>query len=191
MREYEILFVDDDALILDTLGPAIESAGYRVSTASSGTEAILKLTQRHFDLVLTDLVMDSIDGIGVVKKAKAINPDTMAIILTGFGDLTSAIDALRLGADDFLLKPCENEEILFRISACLEKLEFKRKIKAYEDMLPVCCVCKKIRDDSGREPGTGEFLSVEEYIVTKVGINVTSTYCPECGKKALDELHKS
>ncbi|MEE8400169.1 MAG: response regulator [Desulfobacterales bacterium] len=189
MRDYEILLVDDDALILDTLGPAIESAGYRVTTAANGTEAIEKLTRCHFDLVLTDLVMESVDGIGVVKKAKEVNPDAMAIILTGFGGITSAIDALRLGADDYLLKPCENEEILFRISTCLEKLEFKRKIKAYEEMLPVCCVCKKIRDDSGKEPGSGEFMSVEQFIVTKAGLSVTSTYCPECGKKAIEELN--
>lgn len=188
MREYELLLVDDDSLILSTIGPAIESAGYNVTTAANGQEAVEKLADGCFDLVLTDLVMDSIDGIGVVKKAKEINPDIMTIILTGYGDITSAIDALRLGADDYLLKPCENEEICFRISACLEKLEFKRKIKAYEDMLPVCCVCKKIRDDSGKEPGTGEFISVEQFIVTKAGLNVTSTYCPECKQQVMDEL---
>lgn len=188
MRKYEILVVDDDSLVLETVGPAIENAGYNVTTAEDGTVAIEMLTQHHFDLVLTDLVMGSVDGIGVVKRAKEIDPDTMTTIFTGFGDVTSAVDALRLGADDYLMKPCENEEILFRIAACLKKLESRRKIKAYEDMLPVCCVCKKIRDDSGKEPGTGQFLSVEEFIVRKAGMDVTSTYCPECEKKALDAL---
>lgn len=84
----------------------------------------------------------------------------------------------------------KNEEISFRIAASLEKLELKRKIKAYEDILPICCVCKKIRVDAGKGPGAGEFMSVEHYIVTKAGIKVTSTYCPECGKKALDELNQ-
>jgi len=67
--------------------------------------------------------------------AKQLSADTMVIILTGYSDMTSAIDALRLNADDYLLKPCEPEEIFFRISNCVEKLGFKKKIKIYENIL--------------------------------------------------------
>jgi len=122
------------------------------------------------------------NGIDVLKKSKELNPETMVIVLTGFGDMGSVIDALRWDADDYLLKPCEPEEMYFRISRCLEKLEFKRKIMVYEDILPVCCVCKKIRDDSGMERGTGEWISIEKFIHDKGGMVITSTYCPACAE---------
>ncbi len=190
MRKYSILLVDDDPIITEGTGNDIKEKGYQVKTADCGEKAIELLDKTTFDLVITDLAMAPIDGIGVLKRAKEINPETMVIILTGFGDMTSAIDALRLNADDYMLKPCEPEEMYFRVSRCLEKLELKRKIKAYEDMLPVCCVCKNIRDDAGKEPGTGAWMTIESYMWRKAGISPTSAYCPDCLQKVQEEIKK-
>ena len=190
MNAYEILLVDDDPLILKALKPALEQDGYRVTTADNGESAVEMMESRHFDILMTDLVMDTIDGIGVLKKAKTSNPEMMSIILTGFGDIQSAIEALRLGADDYLMKPSEVDEILFRVSSCVEKLELKRRIKAYEGILPICCVCKKIRDDSGREPGTGEWMMIEKFIWKKAKLSVSSTYCPDCFEELQREIEK-
>jgi len=188
MRKYALLLVDDDPLITTGTGSDLEEKGYAVTTADSGEKALELLTKSSFDLVITDLVMAPMDGMAVLKKSKELNPETMVIILTGFGDMTSAIDALRLNADDYLLKPCEPEEMYFRVSRCLEKLELKRKITIYENILPVCCICKKIRDDGGRKQGTGEWMSVENYVHRKAKVDITSTYCPECQKKAREEI---
>lgn len=188
MEKYKLLLVDDDPFILQSISSALEQEDYQVDTAANGKEAIELLEGKKFDLVLTDLVMDPIDGIGVLRSAKEKNSDTMVIILTGFGDLISAIDALRLDADDYLLKPCEPEELSFRISSCLEKLELKRKVNAYETLLPVCCVCKSIRDDSGKDVGAGEWISVEEYLLTKSKIAISPTYCPHCITQELESL---
>lgn len=188
MKKYSILLVDDDPYIIRGVGKDLESEGYQVTTANGGEKAIEILGETTFDVVITDLIMEPLDGIDVLKRAKARNPETMVMILTGFGDMTSAIEALRLNADDYILKPCEPEEMHFRVSRCLEKLELRRKIKAYETILPVCCVCKKIRDDSGREPGTGEWLSVEQYMWTKAGLASSSTYCPACAEKVKEQL---
>ncbi len=188
MRKFSILLVDDDPFILTGIGTYLESEGYEVTTADSGRKAIQLLDRSVFDLVITDLVMDPPDGIGVLKRTKEVNPETMVIILTGFGDMTSAIDALRLNADDYMLKPCEPEEIHFRVTRCMESLKLKRKMELYEHILPVCCMCKKIRDDSGKEPGTGEWMSVERFIHTKAGVDITSTYCPECAKNVQKEI---
>ncbi len=190
MKKYQILLVDDDPFILTGIGKDLESEGFRVTTAKSGEDAVKMLGAAYFDLVVTDLVMDKIDGIQVLKKAKAVNADTKVIILTGYGDMTSAIDALRHKADDYMLKPCEPEEMKFRVSRCLEHLEFARKIRLYEKMLPICCVCKKIRDDSGKNPGAGNWMSVEKYIWEKAGIAPTSTYCPVCAQKAKMEIEQ-
>jgi YesN/AraC family two-component response regulator len=190
MRKYSILLVDDEPIITAGTGSDLEEKGYEVTTANSGEEAIELLNKSSFDLVITDLVMAPINGIGVLKKSKEINPEAMVIILTGFGDMTSAIDALRLNADDYMLKPCEPEEIYYRVSRCLETLEFKRKIKIYEEILAVCCVCKKIRDDTSRTHGTGQWMSVEKYMYDKARVDITSTYCPECERKAMEEIDR-
>ena len=184
MRKYSILLVDDDPIITAGTGSHLEEEGYEVTTADSGERAVELLNQSSFDLVITDLVMEEMNGTDVLEKSKKINPETMVIILTGFGDMASAIDALRLDADDYILKPCEPEEMNFRVSRCLEKLENKRKIEVYEDILPICCVCKKIRDDSRREHGTGQWMSMEKHVQVNAKINITSNYCPECEKKA-------
>jgi len=189
MKTYKILIVDDDLLILQAISLSLEQEGYHVVTAVNGEKAIDLIKKNNFDLILTDLVMEPIDGMGVLKKAKELNPESIVIILTGYGDLISAIEALRLNADDYLLKPCEPEELSFRISSCLEKLELKRKIKVFETIVPVCCVCKNIRDDTEDEIGTGKWMPVEEYILTKSKIAVSPTYCPECIKKELENLN--
>ena len=111
MKKYNLLLVDDDPFILEGIGEDLESNGYQVTRASSGETAVDLLESTPFDMVITDLVMDSTDGIQVLKKTKELNSETQVIILTGFGDMDSAIEALRSQADDFLLKPCESQEI--------------------------------------------------------------------------------
>ena len=180
MRKYSILLVDDEPIITKITGNDLEGKGYEVTTADSGERAIELLNQSSFDLVITDLVMMSVNGIGVLKKSKEINPETMVIILTGFGNMTSVIDAIRFDADDYMLKPCEPEVMYFRVSRCLEKLELKRKIKIYEDILSVCDMCKKISYDSGKMDGTGQWMSMEKFIHDKENVNIKPSYCPTC-----------
>ena len=186
MKEHRLLLVDDDPFILEGIGEDLESNGYQVTRASSGESAVKLLESNHFDLVITDLVMASTDGIQVLKKTKELNSDIQVIILTGFGDIDSAVEALRSQADDFLLKPCESQEMLFRVKNCLEKQELTRKIKLYQKILPMCCVCKKIRDDTNRQPGTGEWITIEKFINEQAHLDITSSYCPDCAKKTMD-----
>jgi DNA-binding response OmpR family regulator len=188
MSDYRILLVDDDPLILGGIGKDLECEGYAVTRASSGECALTLLAEARFDLVITDQTMEKVDGLQVLRAAKSAHPESMVILLTGCGDIACAIDALRLSADDYLLKPCEPEELRIRVKKCLERLEASRKLKLYEKMLPICCVCKKIRDDSGKAPGAGLWLSVEKYVWEKAGLMPTSTYCPECAEKVRKEI---
>lgn len=190
MRKYSILLVDDDHFVLNGIGKYLSNKGYEVITADSGEKAVELLDDMSFNMVITDLAMQEVDGIGVLKKSKEANPDAMVIILTGYGNLTSAIEAIRFDADDYILKPCEPLKIGLTVARCFEKYELALKIKSYENILPVCCVCKKIRDDSGREPGTGKWMQLENYIRDKGGIDVTSSYCPECLRKAEEEIDR-
>jgi DNA-binding response OmpR family regulator len=190
MKKYNLLLVDDDPFILEGIGEDLERKGYQVTRADSGDKAVELLGEANFDLVITDLVMERTDGIKVLQKTKELDSNTMVIILTGFGDMISAIDALRSQADDYMLKPCESEEIFFRVTRCLEKLELTRKILLYQKILPMCCVCKNIRDDSGKEPGSGEWIPIERFIHEKAHLDITSSYCPDCAQKTMQEFIK-
>lgn len=190
MKRYHLLLVDDDPFILEGIGDNLESNGYQITRASSGEMAVRLIESGNFDLVITDLIMASTDGIKVLQKAKQINPEIQVIILTGYGDIESAIEALRNNADDYLLKPCESQEMIFRVKNCLEKQELARKVSLYQKILPMCCICKKIRDDSGKEPGTGEWIRIEKFIHDKANLDITSSYCPDCAQNTLAEFKK-
>lgn len=183
MSKHSILLVDDEASILDSLGEGLRQAGYAVTEAASGEEAVSKLRSQRFDLVVTDLMMPGISGIELLKEAKNIQPKISVIILTGYGDMNSAIAALRLGADDYLLKPHGLEELFMRIKRCLEKQELQTKVNFYEEILPVCMYCHKIRDDTDTKAGEGEWMSLGEYLHRTSDTNVTHCCCPECFHK--------
>ena len=191
MKGKTILLVDDEEAILRSLSLHLTDNGFDVLTAASGKEAILRLKEKHYDLVLTDLRMQGLNGIDVLREAKILDPEICVIILTAYGDMLSAIEALRLGADDYMLKPCELDELILRISNCLDKQHLARKIKIYENILPICSCCKKIRDDSGKEPGAGDWIAPDLYLRNKAHINVSHGWCPECLKKALKDADNS
>ncbi len=183
-----IMIVDDEAIIVKTIAGKLSDEGYTVLTAGSGNEALGLLAKNKIDMVITDLMMEGIGGIEVLEGVKEHNRNIAVIILTGYGDLTSAIEALRLGADDYLLKPCDLNELLFRIRKCFEKQSLQEIVQIYEDILPICLVCKKIRDDQGKEPGTGDWVPVDQFLTKRAGKSMSHGYCPECGKKFIQEI---
>lgn len=187
MKRKSILLVDDEQLIVDSLARELtsEPLNFDVSTVLSGEEAIARLASGYWDLVITDLIMPGLDGFKVLKAAKRKDPKTMVIILTGYADMQSAIDALRLGADDFLQKPCDTDELLYRMSNCFVKQDLLFKVQLYEDILPVCCYCKKIRDDRNVQHGDGQWFTLEEYFAKVKGLNVSHGCCPDCFTRSL------
>ncbi len=191
MKSYNVLLVDDDRLVLEGIGEGLESRGYRVTRADTGEKALELLSRNSFDLIITDLVMGGADGFQLLKQSKELDATVMVIILTGYGDMPSAIEAIRSRADDYMLKPCESDELFFRVERCFQKLELTRRLAIYQRILPVCCVCKSIRDDIGKEPGTGAWVSAEKFLHERAKAIVTSSYCPECSGKALQEITKN
>ena len=135
IKECKILIVDDDELVLSGMGTMLKSEGYKVTTAKSGEEAIKLLEKNTFDLVITDLVMGNIDGFAVVKKAKELCPETTTMVLTGYKTTDFIIDALRTGVDNYLIKPSETDDILFRVQRCLEKCKANKERKQAEEAL--------------------------------------------------------
>lgn len=132
MKEYQILLVDDDLNVLTVIASALEHNGYQVTTASSGEVALDALTINEFDLVITDLNMSEIDGFTVLKSAKEANPGGGVMIFTGNRDPEPAVEALRLDADDYILKPCDLSELLERVANCIETSELEHR-RAHPD----------------------------------------------------------
>jgi hypothetical protein len=76
--------------------------------------------------------------------------------------------------------------MLYRVNQCLAKAELSRKITLYQSILPMCCVCKKIRDDRRTAPGKGDWVAVEQFIHDRANLDITSSYCPECAQQTME-----
>jgi len=185
-----ILVVDDDRILRTLLEENLTGQGYEVDTASSGEKAVAMLARHPYNLVITDLVMKEMGGLEVLRRAKEFDSKIIVFVLTGYGELDSAVEALRAGAEDYLLKPYNAEELYMRIARVLEKQEMQRTIDLYENILSICSECKKIRDDSECEPGQGDWVSMEKYLSRTTGSAMSHGLCPSCYKKRLRELDK-
>jgi DNA-binding response OmpR family regulator len=106
-----ILVVDDEKNIRLTLSQALETLGAETDTAANGEEALTKLKEREFGLILLDIRMPGMDGMEVLHRLREIRPDIRVIMITAYGTVESAVEAMKLGAVDFLQKPFDPEEI--------------------------------------------------------------------------------
>lgn len=111
----KILVVDDEKIIRESLAFVLRNENYEVDEAENGLTAYELLQKNFYDLVITDLEMPSMKGIDLLEKIKELNIKTSVIIITAFGSLNTAISALRNGAADYILKPVEFDEIIFRV----------------------------------------------------------------------------
>lgn len=124
-----LLIVDDDEMVLSGLAATLESEGYHVDTASSGRAALESMEAHLPDLVLSDLVMEDVDGMTLLRRVAERWPGLPVVVLTGHGTADSAMEAVRHGAADFIQKPAKPEEIVGRIAGVLAGIEMRRKLE--------------------------------------------------------------
>ncbi len=116
-----ILVVDNEGAIRYSISKTLQRVGYQVSSASCGEEALSMLEQTPFDVVLTDIRMPGLSGVELLAKIKEHAPDTVVILMTGYASLGTAVEALRLGAHDYLVKPVTNQDIRQSVARGLER----------------------------------------------------------------------
>ncbi|HVU05555.1 MAG TPA: HD domain-containing phosphohydrolase [Polyangiaceae bacterium] len=116
-----ILVVDDEKFIRDIIADFLSMEGYMVRTAEDGAAAADELRRARFDLVISDLKMPKMGGLELLREVSEAHPDTMTIIMTGFGTVETAIDAMKRGAYDYILKPFKVEEVIHIVQRGLEK----------------------------------------------------------------------
>ena len=141
MKMNKILLIDDEEDILKVLSMSLRIDGYEVVTAANGSKGIELFEQTSPQIVLTDLKMPGMDGLQVLKKIKELSSDVEVIIITGHGDIDSAVEALHYGASDFIHKPVKNQALSIALKRAKEKLQIRRQLKEYtehlEDMVKI------------------------------------------------------
>ena len=135
MKKPVILIIDDEEVVLAGLSHILKKNGYRAVTANSGEQGLEVLKKEKPQLIITDLIMNGIGGLEVLKQVKETEPEIIVVIMTGHGEMDSSIEALRLGASDYLLKPYKEEELLFRVARCFEKLQMLNEAKKTNEEL--------------------------------------------------------
>jgi DNA-binding NtrC family response regulator len=138
----KVLLVDDETEFLATLAKRLEMRGLKVKTAGSGEDALAVVESEDFDLIILDLSMPGIDGLETLKRIKARRPDVESIMLSGQGSVRTSIEAMKLGAEDFLQKPVNISELMEKISGAKNKRMLvlqSKSVREIEKILQTKC----------------------------------------------------
>jgi len=134
-ERYRILFIEDEEQLRKNIQALLIQEGYDVETAENGQAGIELLKKRSFEIVLTDLLMPGVDGLGVMEFIKESLPETLVIVITGYASLETSVQAMRKGAYDYVSKPLDFDFLKLSIERALEKTRLKREIQSHYDQL--------------------------------------------------------
>ncbi len=137
MKESRILLVDDETVFTDNMTRLLTTRGYFVTAVNSGAAALEVLGEKDFDVTVLDLKMPGMDGITTLKEIKKLGIFTQTLILTGHGSIDTALEAVKLGAYDYLTKPCEIDELVTKIEGAWEKKDKEEKRDTQEKIQKV------------------------------------------------------
>lgn len=130
-----ILAVDDDPFVLDSTSLLLINDGYRVVACDNGKKAIDKLQDNEFDIVLTDIKMPDISGVDILENVHAANKEIPVILMTAYAELDTAIDAIKKGAYDFIVKPYQPEYLLHSVKKAANHCRLMQMEKNYKQRL--------------------------------------------------------
>ena len=148
-----ILIIDDEKAIRKTLSEILSYEGYKIEEAADGEEGLKKFSSAEYDVVLCDIKMPKMDGIEFLEKARMINPDVPIIVISGHGNIETAVEAVKKGAFDYISKPPDLNRMLITLRNALEKQSLvtetkvlKRRVARVQDMVGESKSIKKIKD---------------------------------------------
>src|SRR4030043_1158583 len=192
----KILVVDDEALVRDIIRKGLsQMGGFNVEVAQSGPEAIEKIEKDVFDLVLTDLKMPGMDGIELLKTIKGTRPEVMVILMTAYGSIETAVEAMKIGANDYITKPIDLNELLIHISKAqkesillrenrllrmevAKKFEFNNIIGKSKKMQEIFSLVEKVAPGSSTVMIYGGSGTRKELVAKAIHYNSTRTDKP-------------
>jgi len=131
----KILIVEDDAFFREIFSDLLKDEGYQVDTAASGNEALEKLARFDYHLVVTDMVLQDISGLDILSRVKQMDTGIEVIVVTGYGNMESAIYALKNGARDYLVKPISHDEFKHVVRLCIEQRRLLDENQGLKDQI--------------------------------------------------------
>src|SRR5215831_16355914 len=146
-KSAHVLVVDDEGAIRYSISKTLQRVGYQVSAAASGEEALEMLEEQVFDVVLTDIRMPGLTGVELLAKIKEKAPDAIVILMTGYASLGTAVESLRLGAHDYLIKPSSSQDIRTSVARGLERARNLHRRRLLLDAIQT-----NIKELTGTEP---------------------------------------
>lgn len=160
-RNGTVLIVDDEIDMVGVLHNFLEENGFTVVATMSARKALELLRAHNFDLLIADLVMPEMDGIELLNAAWEIDPDLIGIIMTGHGSIESAVDAMKAGAFDYLLKPFEFKMLLPICARAMKVRQLNRSEQRYRILVDELTLMVKKLQNSSKQPLSGELEIVE------------------------------
>lgn len=135
LREDSILIVDDEEVILAVLAKRLEKEGYSCTTAQNGKVALAHFYKNTFSLIISDIKMPEMNGVELLEKVKAVDPKIKMIMVTAYPEIDLAVNAMRLGAYDFIIKPADLDLIVMSVKKALESKRLEEEIEAYHNRI--------------------------------------------------------
>ncbi len=177
----KVLAVEDDPVSRRILVAVLEQLGHSVIASVDGVAAWEQYQLQTFEAVVTDWMMPRMDGLELTRRIREAGRDryTYVLMLTALNGRDRYLDGMKAGADDFLSKPLDREELHARLRVAARILGLQRTVSQLEGLLPICSYCKKIRDEEQHWSG------VEEYVSRRTDATFSHGICPDCYERHL------
>jgi sigma-B regulation protein RsbU (phosphoserine phosphatase) len=171
-----ILIAEDDEVSLLLLEATLKKLGHSVVATTNGRDAWEAFQKEYFPVLISDWMMPELDGLAVCRAVRSTHRDhyTIIILLTALGGKAHYLEAMKAGADDFITKPLDGEQLAARLAVAERILGLREHVKHLEGILPICSHCKRIRDEKN------EWKQLETYIAQRSEARFSHGICPEC-----------
>jgi CheY-like chemotaxis protein len=173
------MIAEDESTSRMVLEAALKKLGHDVLAVENGLKAWEAFQKDYFPVLISDWLMPEMDGLALCRQIRKVPREdyTYLILLTSLEGKMNYLEAMDAGADDFVTKPFDAEQLSARIQVAERILGLHQRVTVLEGLLPICCSCKRIRD------GKGNWQRIESYIEIHSEARFTHGYCPECYEK--------
>jgi len=162
-----VLIVDDEEVVCDVLHDELSEQGFLCITTLNGNEALTEMATRHFDVVLLDIKLPGMSGIEVLRMIQSDHRNTVAIMITAVNSVDTAVEAIKLGASDYVVKPFDLDRVVRSIHAVLENRKCSPERR---DHKAAPCVCGKEEDEQPVEPSFSQIEAITHGVEAKLDL---------------------
>jgi DNA-binding response OmpR family regulator len=178
----KILIAEDDTVSRLLLSTTLKKLGYEVIATENGRDAWGVFQQEYIPIIISDWMMPDLDGLELCRMIRSEDRHkyTYVILLTALGGKGSYMEGMNAGADDFITKPFDRDQLAARLRVAERILKLQSEVKQLEGLLPICMYCKKIRDDKAPDGEATAWVRVEEYVSAHSDASFSHGICPDC-----------